>query len=415
MSMLFIHHVIGDLTVGKPDLMELYDSDTLEVAARVIAASPEASTVVLRRSPESGVMARDDRFVGLINPLEILGFLARNCPDGDHLQRENLMKVATVKQVVVPDQGSLKEIDPGTRLIDALEMMKQGVKRLIVRKSGSWRGFSKRFSVIYNGKWLKNNATSSNATTPTSTSSTPRSLATTSEDKFCSLSREDIVRFLIGCLGALAPIPLTSISSLGAISTNFAFVEGSSPALEAVTKMPLDPCAVAVVEMAPDGTQKIIGDISAYKLWKCDYSSAAWALANLSAAQFVIGSDENGSGEITVPVPDITPSVDDGTPSVVPGVSPKKRFSSRSIGFFNNRVDGINIGAASLTRGRSMYRGRSAPLTCKHDSSLAAVMAQVLSHRATHVWVTDGDTLVGIVGYVEIIDAVTKRAAPSTS
>ncbi|KAF3337159.1 CBS domain-containing protein CBSX6 isoform X1 [Carex littledalei] len=410
MNSLFIHHVIGDLTVGKPDLMELYESDTLEVAARVIAACPEASAAVLRRPPESGILAREDRFVGLINPMEIVGFLARNCPDGDHTQRENLMKAATVKEVIDSDQGSLKSIDPGTRLIDALEMMKQGVKRLIVRKSGSWYGFSKRFSVLYNGKWLKTGATSSNSTTST----TPISFATPYVDKFCSLSREDVVRFLIGCLGALAPIPLTSISSLGAISTNFASVEGSSPALEAITKTPLDPCAVAVVETAPDGTKKIIGDISAYKLWKCDYSSAAWALANLSAAQFVMGSDENGSGEIPVPVQEMS-SVDDPGPSVAPGVSPKKRFSSRSIGFFNNRVDGVSVGSASLTRGRNMYRGRSAPLTCKCDSSLAAVMAQVLSHRATHVWVTDGDTLVGIVGYVEIINAVTKSAAPSTS
>ena len=49
-----------------------------------------------------------------------------------------------------------------------------------------------------------------------------------------------------------------------------------------------------------------------------------------------------------------------------------------------------------------MYRGRSAPLTCKVANSLAAVMAQMLSHRATHVWVTEDesdDVIVGVVGY----------------
>lgn len=115
MSTLFIHHVIGDLTVGKPDLTELYDSDTLEVAARVIAASPEASAAVLRRPPENGILAREEKLVGLINPLEIVGFLARNCPDGDHMQREALMKAATVREAIDSDQLSLKEIDPGTR------------------------------------------------------------------------------------------------------------------------------------------------------------------------------------------------------------------------------------------------------------------------------------------------------------
>ena len=58
-----------------------------------------------------------------------------------------------------------------------------------------------------------------------------------------------------------------------------------------------------------------------------------------------------------------------------------KKFSSRSIGFFsNNTSPGFGVS-------RSIYRGRSAPLTCKVTSSLAAVMAQMLSHRATHVWV----------------------------
>jgi hypothetical protein len=115
MSAFFIHHVIGDLTVGKPDLMVLYDSDTLEVAAGVISASPEASAVVLRRPPENGKLAREERYIGVINPLEIVTFLARNCPYGDHMQRETLMKAATVKEVIVPDQVSLKEIEPGTR------------------------------------------------------------------------------------------------------------------------------------------------------------------------------------------------------------------------------------------------------------------------------------------------------------
>lgn len=61
-----------------------------------------------------------------------------------------------------------------------------------------------------------------------------------------------------------------------------------------------------------------------------------------------------------------------------------------------------------------MYRGRSAPLTCKVTSSLAAVMAQMLSHRASHVWVTEAeedDVLVGVVGYVEILAAASRQPA----
>lgn len=237
-----------------------------------------------------------------------------------------------------------------------------------------------------------------------------------SADKFCCLSREDVLRFLIGCLGALAPIPLTQISSLGAINPQYSYVEASAPAMEAIQKIPQDPCAVAVVEIMPDGTRKILGDISAYKLWKCDYVSAAWALANLSAGQFVIGADENGSTPLlALPEPPVSPS--SPVEEIGPGRSPRaKKFSSRSIGFLSNNSQANQM---SAWRARSAYhRGRSTPLTCKNTSTLAAVMAQMLSHRATHVWVMDAGSeddgdLVGVVGYTEIFNAATRSACPS--
>jgi hypothetical protein len=176
------------------------------------------------------------------------------------------------------------------RLIDALELMRNGVKCFLVRKSGSWKGVTKRFSLLYNGKWLKN----VEPTSSPSTASSSRQLCSSSSprDKLCCLAREDVLRFLIGRLGALAPIPLTQISSLGAINPHYCHVEASVPAMEAIQKIPQDPCAVAVVKTTADGTRKILGDISTYKLWKCDYVSAAWALANLSAGRFVIGAGE---------------------------------------------------------------------------------------------------------------------------
>ncbi|XVF56469.1 hypothetical protein PTKIN_Ptkin06aG0123500 [Pterospermum kingtungense] len=155
---------------------------------------------------------------------------------------------------------------------------------------------SKRFSIVYNGKWLKNveNGSSNNLISnvgPPSSSST----STFMHGKFCCLSREDIIRFLIGCLGALAPLPLSSISSLGAINRNYSSIEASIPALEAAQKHPGDPSAVAIVEITPDGYHKILGEISASKLWKCNYLAAAWALANLSAGQSVMGVEDNVS------------------------------------------------------------------------------------------------------------------------
>jgi len=290
--------------------------------------------------------------------------------------------------------------------------MRHGVKRFLVRKSGSWKGITKRFSVLYNGKWLKNmESTSPNAASSSRQLSSSMGLA----DKFCCLSREDVLRFLIGCLGALAPIPLTQISSLGVINPQYCYVEASAPAMEAIEKIPQDPCAVAVVETMPDGTRKILGDISTYKLWKCDYISAAWALANLSAGQFVIGADENAAMSMSVlPEPPVSPS--SPVEEISPGRSPRaKKFSSRSIGFQANQMSAWRMRS-------SFHRGRSTPLTCKSTSTLAAVMAQMLSHRATHVWVMDAESeedgvLVGVVGYTDIFNAATRStcSSPTTS
>ncbi|KAK7841505.1 cbs domain-containing protein cbsx6 [Quercus suber] len=291
-------------------------------------------------------------------------------------------------------------------------MMKQGVKRLLVAKSVVWKGMSKRFSILYNGKWLKNIDTATGSCNNLSANTNwPSSSSTPVRDKFCCLSREDVIRFLIGCLGALAPLPLSSISSLGVINPNYYSIEASLPAIEAIQKLPKDPSAVAVVERIPDGQYKIIGDISATKLWKCDYLAAAWALANLSAGQFVMGVEDNVTSR-SLPDFDVNSTVggDNKLGNGGGGSARLRKFSSRSIGFFsNNTSPGFGVS-------RSMYRGRSAPLTCKVTSSLAAVMAQMLSHRATHVWVIEDesdDVLVGVLGYADILVAVTKLPAAS--
>lgn len=286
--------------------------------------------------------------------------------------------------------------------------MKQGVRRLLIRKSVMWKGMSKRFSILYNGKWLKNMDTSGgssnnlsvNASRPSSSSATSPVL-----EKYCCLSREDVIRFLIGCLGALAPLPLSSISTLGIINPNYCSIDASTPAIDVTHDIPDDPIAVAVVENMDDDQYKIIGEISASKLWKCNYLAAAWALANLSAGQFVMGAEDN-MGSRMAPNLSTNGNTGENDSANGDGAARPRKFSSRSIGF--------NPANPAFRMSRSMYRGRSSPLTCKVTSSLAAVMAQMLSHRASHVWVTEDendDVLVGVVGYADILAAVTKQPA----
>lgn len=408
MASVFLYHVVGDLTVGKPEMVEFLETETVESAIRAIGESTEGGIAVWkRRSQHAGLFEkgemRQQRFVGILNSLDIVAFLARS----ECLEDQDKAMKTPVSQVVMPNNFLLRQVDPGTRLIDALEMMKQGVKRLLVPKSLGWKGMSKRFSILYNGKWLKNmDSPSGSSNNLNAHSNRPSTSTTIIRDKFCCLSREDVIRFLIGCLGALAPLPLSSISSLEAINPKYCAIEASLPAIEVTQKLPEDPTAVAVVEHTPDGQCKIIGDISATKLWKCDHLGAAWALANLSAGQFVMGVEDDVTSR-SLPDFDVNSTAGNNNLANGGGGSTRlKKFSSRSIEFFSN--------TPSFGVSRSMYRGRSAPLTCKVTSSLAAVMAQMLSHRATHVWVTEAendDVLVGLVGYAEILAAVTKQPA----
>ncbi|BAT83540.1 hypothetical protein LR48_Vigan03g041100 [Vigna angularis] len=400
MASVFLYHVVGDLTVGKPELVEFYDSETVESAIRAIGEFPEGSIPIWKKRSHVGIEnseMKQQRFVGIFSSFDIVAFLAKS----ECLEDQDKALKIPVSEVVVPNNSLLRVVDPATRLIDALDMMKQGVKRLLVPKSVAWKGMSKRFSAIYYGKWLKNNDSPSNSSNnlPPNMNWSPSTSGTVIRDKYCCLSREDVLRFIIGCLGALAPLPLTSISALGAINADYSYIESSTPAIAATKKLPQDPSAVAVIENTSDGQCKILGEISACKLWKCDYLAAAWALANLSAGQFVMGVEDNVSSRS---LPEFSVDSPTGNSDLVNGSRKPRKFSSRNIGFFSNSH---SFGS------RSMYRGRSAPLTCKFTSSLAAVLAQMLSHRATHVWVTEDDNddvLVGVVGYTDILAAVTK-------
>lgn len=416
MASVFLYHVVGDLTVGKPEMVEFYETETVESAIRAIGESTECGIPVWKKRssplpPHPGFVEnsemRQQRFVGILNSLDIVTFLARSECLRD---QERAMKIP-VSEVVRPNNTLLRQVDPGTRLIDALEMMKQGVRRLLVPKSIVWRGMSKRFSILYNGKWLKNIDNSSSSSSLSADTNRPTSMAAI-PDKFCCLSREDVIRFLIGCLGALAPLPLTSISTLGVINLDYNSIEASLPAIEAARRPLVDPSAIAVVETTANEQYKIIGEISASKLWKCDYLAAAWALANLSAGHFVMGVEDNMSSRSFSDFFQASSVGEDNAANGATGSMTRlKKFSSRSIGF-------NPTSPTSLSSGRSMYRGRSAPLTCKTSSSLAAVMAQMLSHRATHVWVTEDDSedvLVGVVGYGDILAAVTKQPSAFVS
>uniref|UniRef100_A0ACD5ZST0 Uncharacterized protein n=1 Tax=Avena sativa TaxID=4498 RepID=A0ACD5ZST0_AVESA len=392
----FSRAAAADLTAGKPALAGVPASAPLSAAAAAIPSSPEAAVAVWREgaSPLAPAAAT---VVGLLSSLDVVAFLASHRAGGG----TDAAAMKTPAGDVVPrEHAVVGEVEPDARLIEVVDLMKQGAKRVLIRKNitDGCTINKQPFAPFYKAP-LKITGTPRAATTQIMKRSP--SSSTFGYDKYCCLTREDIIRFLINCLGALAPIPLHSISSLGAIKCSYCHVEASSPAIEAVWKIPSDPRVVAVVQTNNEGAHMLLGEISAHKLWKRDYVAAADAMSRLSALHFATGIDENGA----VPASASGFGIGAWRGEAEDGIlaSPRSmKFSSRRIGF-----------SACLASQTVPSHRKNAVLTCKATSSLAAVMAQMLAHRATHVWVTEGgeteeSVLIGMIGYAEIFNAVTR-------
>lgn len=118
MAAVFLYHVVGDLTVGKPILAEFFDTEPVDSAIRAIAESTEGGIPVWKRRPaQKGpssmetAEARQLRFVGILNSLDVVAFLAkRDCLE----DQEKGMKTPAA-EVVVHNNSLLKVVDPGTR------------------------------------------------------------------------------------------------------------------------------------------------------------------------------------------------------------------------------------------------------------------------------------------------------------
>lgn len=113
---MFIYHVVGDLTVGKPEMAEFYETETVEAAIKAIGESTECGIPVWRKKThvgfESGEM-RQLRFVGILNSFDIVSFLAKS----DCLEDQDKAMKTPVSEVVLPNSSLLRQVDPGTRFV----------------------------------------------------------------------------------------------------------------------------------------------------------------------------------------------------------------------------------------------------------------------------------------------------------
>ncbi|XP_044510400.1 CBS domain-containing protein CBSX6-like isoform X2 [Mangifera indica] len=117
MASVFIYYVVGDLTVGKPELTEVCETETLETAIKAIGDSTECGIPVWKKKSLVGIEnneMRQQRFVGILNSFDIVSFLAK----AGFLEDQDKAMKTLVSEVVVPNNSLLRQVDPGTRRLD---------------------------------------------------------------------------------------------------------------------------------------------------------------------------------------------------------------------------------------------------------------------------------------------------------
>lgn len=121
MASVFLYHVVGDLTVGKPEMTEFYETETIETAIRVIGESTECGVPIWKRKTHVGIIEnaemKQQRFVGILSSLDIVAFLARS----ENLEDQERAMKAPVSEAVVPNYSLLRQVDPATRLASLLQ------------------------------------------------------------------------------------------------------------------------------------------------------------------------------------------------------------------------------------------------------------------------------------------------------
>lgn len=117
MASVFLYHVVGDLTLGKPEMVEFCETETVESAIRAIGESTEGGIAVWKKRSVVGVIEnaemRQQRFVGILNSLDVVAFLART----ECLEDQDKALKTPVLDVVVSNNSLLRQVDPATRLV----------------------------------------------------------------------------------------------------------------------------------------------------------------------------------------------------------------------------------------------------------------------------------------------------------
>ncbi|KAL5537880.1 hypothetical protein UlMin_046099 [Ulmus minor] len=386
MAVSLLAREVSDLCLGKPALRSLSVSTTVAEALTTLKRLGDGYLSVWCCDHSKNVASGVDncRCVGKICMVDVICFLCKE---------ENLSSPATALQapvsVLIPKvPGIIRHLEPNASLLEAIDLILEGAQNLVI-PIRTWNGAGSRKKL-------------------------PRkpSFSSTRHNnrEYCWLTQEDIIRYLLNCIGLFSPIPIKPINSLDIVDDqNVCTVHYDEPALSAlplISHSPVNQTSVAVVDV--DG--KLIGEISPFALNSGDETLVA-AIATLSAGELMAYIDCREPEDLVKLVKD---RLEERNLVAMLELMEEESAISSSSSMCSSSDDEFGSGKSGRHGGYSarMTR-RSEAIVCHPWSSLVAVMVQALAHRVSYVWVVEEDgTLSGIVTFAEMMKVFRERLNP---
>lgn len=227
--------------------------------------------------------------------------------------------------------------------------------------------------------------------------------------EYCWLTQEDIIRYLLNCIGLFCPTAINPINSLNVIeSDNIPVVpydDPASSALALICSSLAHQTSVAIVDV--EG--KLIGEISNFTLNCCEETTAA-AIATLTAGDLMAYIDCGGPPEDLVQL--VKERLEERGYGAFVELMEEESTISSSSSFCSSSSDEefgpVRTGKLGGYSARLVRRSEA--IVCYPWSSMVAVMIQALAHRVSYVWVVEEDgTLSGMVTFAGMLKVLRER------
>ncbi|CAF2072293.1 hypothetical protein HID58_041976 [Brassica napus] len=384
MALSLLSYDVTDLCLGKPPLRCLSaSSSSVSDAIAALKSSEDPFLSVWDCNHDHDDVAECE-CLGKISMTDVICHLSKD-------EVHTLSALNSPVSVLLPTTRSLVlHVQPSCSLVEAIDLIIQGAHNLIVP--------------IQTKTTTKKRQQNDNVSHTTTTHSNGQ--------RFCWITQEDIVRFLLGCIAAFSPLPSMSISDLGIINSSHAILavdynSSASAVVAAISRALADQTSVAVVDNEGDDSMMyLIGEISPMTLTCCDETAAA-AVATLSAGYLMEYLDGvNPPESLVQEVRDRLESK--GQMGLLSLLDSLSLSSSPTSGYSSDEESPARSFGRSMSISTRMARKAEA-VVCNPKSSLMAVMIQAITHRTNYTWVIDKDgCFVGMVTFVDILKVFRK-------